>query len=276
MGIINAYFPIDKLRNYLSTHKMYGLQYVLASLFGAITPFCSCSSIPLFIGFVKGGIPLGVTFSFLITSPLVNEVAVAMFLGAFGLKITLVYVFSGILLGIIGGYLLGKMKLEPLLSDWVKKLQEKSIIESEEWEEEKIPFKDRLPDIVKGAWNIVKGVIIYVLIGIAIGGAIHGYVPEGFFQQYMSKDSLLAVPLSVILAVPMYANAAGIVPIIEEFVSKGIPIGTALAFMMGVVGLSLPEATLLKKVMTWKLIGIYFGTITLFIIISGYLFNWIL
>ena len=119
----------------------------------------------------------------------------------------------------------------------------------------KIPFKDRLPDIVKGAWNIVKGVIIYVLIGIAIGGAIHGYVPEGFFQQYMSKDSLLAVPLSVILAVPMYANAAGIVPIIEEFVSKGIPIGTALAFMMGVVGLSLPEATLLKKVMTWKLIG---------------------
>jgi uncharacterized membrane protein YraQ (UPF0718 family) len=276
MGIINAYFPIDKLRNYLSSHKMYGLQYVLASLFGAITPFCSCSSIPLFIGFVKGGIPLGVTFSFLITSPLVNEVAVAMFLGAFGLKITLVYVFSGILLGIIGGYLLGKMKLEPLLSDWVKKLQEKSITESEEWEEEKIPFKDRLPDIVKGAWNIVKGVIIYVLIGIAIGGAIHGYVPEGFFQQYMSKDSLLAVPLSVILAVPMYANAAGIVPIIEEFVSKGIPIGTALAFMMGVVGLSLPEATLLKKVMTWKLIGIYFGTITLFIIISGYLFNWVL
>jgi uncharacterized membrane protein YraQ (UPF0718 family) len=276
MGIINAYFPIDKLRNYLSTHKMYGLQYVLASLFGAITPFCSCSSIPLFIGFVKGGIPLGVTFSFLITSPLVNEVAVAMFLGAFGLKITLVYVFSGILLGIIGGYLLGKMKLEPLLSDWVKKLQEKSITESEEWEEEKIPFKDRLPDIVKGAWNIVKGVIIYVLIGIAIGGAIHGYVPEGFFQQYMSKDSLLAVPLSVILAVPMYANAAGIVPIIEEFVSKGIPIGTALAFMMGVVGLSLPEATLLKKVMKWKLIGIYFGTITLFIIISGYLFNWVL
>ena len=276
MGLVNAYFPIDKLRNYLSTHKMYGLQYVLASLFGAITPFCSCSSIPLFIGFVKGGIPLGVTFSFLITSPLVNEVAVAMFLGAFGLKITLVYVFSGILLGIIGGYLLGKMKLEPLLSDWVKKLQEKSIIESEEWEEEKIPFKDRLPDIVKGAWNIVKGVIIYVLIGIAIGGAIHGYVPEGFFQQYMSKDSLLAVPLSVILAVPMYANAAGIVPIIEEFVSKGIPIGTALAFMMGVVGLSLPEATLLKKVMTWKLIGIYFGTITLFIIISGYLFNWVL
>jgi uncharacterized membrane protein YraQ (UPF0718 family) len=276
MGIINAYFPIDKLRNYLSSHKMYGLQYVLASLFGAITPFCSCSSIPLFIGFVKGGIPLGVTFSFLITSPLVNEVAVAMFLGAFGLKITLVYVFSGILLGIIGGYLLGKMKLEPLLSDWVKKLQEKSITESEEWEEEKIPFKDRLPDIVKGAWNIVKGVIIYVLIGIAIGGAIHGYVPEGFFQQYMSKDSLLAVPLSVILAVPMYANAAGIVPIIEEFVSKGIPIGTALAFMMGVVGLSLPEATLLKKVMKWKLIGIYFGTITLFIIISGYLFNWVL
>lgn len=273
MGIVNAYFPIDRLKNYLTTHRMYGLQYFMASLFGAITPFCSCSSIPLFIGFVKGGIPLGVTFAFLITSPLVNEVAVAMFLGTFGLKITLIYVVSGILLGVIGGFVLGKMKLERYLSDWVKQIQSNSEAQTAKWEGEKLSFAGRLPSIVRDAWGIVRGVLVYILIGIGIGAAMHGYVPEGFFEQYMSKDNLFAVPLSVILAVPMYANAAGIVPVIEVFVAKGIPIGTAIAFMMGVVGLSLPEATLLKKVMTWRLIGIFFGTITVFIILSGYLFN---
>lgn len=276
MGIVNAYFPIERLRNYLTTHKMYGFQYFFASLFGAITPFCSCSSIPLFIGFVKGGIPLGVTFSFLITSPLVNEVAVAMFLGTFGVKITAVYVVTGMLLGIIGGYVLGKMKLEPYLSDWVKQIQKNATAESVEWEKVKTPFRKRFPSIVKEAWGIVRAVLLYVIIGIGIGAAMHGYVPEGFFEHYMSKDNWFAVPLSVLLAVPMYANAAGIVPVIEVFVAKGVPIGTALAFMIAVVGLSLPEATLLKKVMTWKLIGIFFGTVTLFIIISGYLFNFLL
>lgn len=276
MGIINAYFPIDRLRNYLTTHKLFGLQYFFASLFGAITPFCSCSSIPLFIGFVKGGIPLGVTFAYLITSPLVNEVAVAMFIGSFGLRITAIYVVSGILLGMIGGFVLGRLKLEPYLSDWVKQIQQNANTESSEWEEEKTPFVKRLPIIMKDAWGIVRSVLLYIIIGIAIGAFMHGYVPEGFFEQYMSKDNWFAVPLSVILAVPMYANAAGIVPVIDVLVSKGIPIGTALAFMMAVVGLSLPEATLLKKVMTWRLIGIFFGIITLFIILSGYLFNIIL
>jgi len=276
MGVINAYFPIERLRNYLTTHQLYGLQYFFASLFGAITPFCSCSSIPLFIGFVKGGIPLGVTFAFLITSPLVNEVAVAMFLGTFGLKITMIYVVSGMLLGMIGGFVLGKMNLENYLSDWVRNIQRSSETETTKWEVAKVTFINRLPDILKGSWGIVKGVLLYVIIGIAIGGAIHGYVPEGFFQEYMSKSSWFAVPLSVVLGVPMYANAAGIVPVIEVFVAKGVPIGTALAFMMAVVGLSLPEATLLKKVMTWKLIGIFFGTITLFIILLGYLYNVIL
>jgi uncharacterized membrane protein YraQ (UPF0718 family) len=276
MGVINAYFPIDRLRNYLQTHKLYGLQYFFASLFGAITPFCSCSSIPLFLGFVKGGIPLGVTFAFLITSPLVNEVAVAMFLGTFGLRITIIYVVSGMLLGMVGGFVLGKMKLERYLSDWVKEIQKNSVAEAEAWNTEKVTFVHRLPSILREAWGIVKGVLVYVLIGIAIGGAIHGYVPEGFFQHYMSKGTWFAVPLSVILGVPMYANAAGIVPVVEVFVSKGVPIGTALSFMMAVVGLSLPEATLLKKVMTWKLIGIFFGTVTFFIIFSGYLFNLIL
>lgn len=276
MGVVNAYFPIERLRNYLTSHRLYGLQYLLASVFGAITPFCSCSSIPLFIGFVKGGIPLGVTFAFLITSPLVNEVAVAMFLGIFGVKVTAIYVFSGILLGMIGGIVLGRMRLEPLLSDWVKQIQRQSSAQTAAWEAEHISFRKRLPQILRDAWGIVKGVLIYVLIGIGIGAAMHGYVPEGFFETYLSKENLFAVPLAVVCAVPMYANAAGIVPVIEVFVAKGIPLGTAIAFMMSVVGLSLPEATLLKKVMTWRLIAIFFVIITVFIILLGYLFNVVL
>lgn len=276
MGIVNAYFPIDRLRHYLATHQLYGAQYFLAALFGAITPFCSCSSIPLFIGFVKGGIPLGVTFAYLITSPLVNEVAVAMFAATFGLRITMIYVASGLVLGMVGGYLLGKLKLERYLSDWVRQIQAQADRESASWEAESTPFRERLPIIVRDAWGIVRGVLLYILIGIGIGAFMHGYVPEGFFEQYLSSNNLFSVPLAVVLAVPMYANAAGIVPVIEVFVAKGVPIGTAIAFMMAVVGLSLPEATLLKKVMTWRLIGVFFGVITLFIILLGYLFNVIL
>lgn len=276
MGIVNAYFPVERLRNYLSSHRLYGLQYLLASLFGAITPFCSCSSIPLFIGFVKGGIPLGVTLSFLITSPLVNEVAVAMFLGSFGIKATLVYVISGILLGCVGGFVLGRMHLEPYLSDWVKQVQLQSEKQTAEWEQERTSFMQRLPIVIRDSWRIVRGVLLYIFIGIGIGAFMHGFVPEGFFEQYMSRDNWYAVPLSVMLAVPMYANVAGIVPVIEVFVAKGIPLGTAIAFMMAVVGLSLPEATLLKKVMTWRLIAVFFITVMLFIILSGYLFNFLL
>lgn len=276
MGVINAYFPIDRIRMYLTEKKLFGLEYLLASLFGAVTPFCSCSSIPLFIGFVKGGIPLGVTFAFLITSPLVNEVAVAMFLGLFGVKATLVYTLSGIVLGTVGGLILGSMKLEGYLSDWVRQIQQQSETESAQWEADRTPFVERLPVIIREGWAIVKSVLLYVVIGIGIGAAMHGYVPEHFFTQYLSPDKWYAVPLAVIAGVPMYGNAAGIVPVIQVFVAKGVPLGTAIAFMMAVVGLSFPEAMLLKKVMTWKLIGIFFGTITIFIILLGYLFNGIL
>lgn len=273
MGVVNAYFPVERLRSYLSSHRLYGLQYLLASLFGAITPFCSCSSIPLFIGFVKGGIPLGVTFSFLITSPLVNEVAIAMFIGTFGMRITIIYIVSGIFMGMIGGWLLSKLKVENLLSPWVRKIQMESEQETTIWQANHIGFMQRLPVILRDSWGIVRGVILYVFLGIAIGAAIHGYVPEQFFEQHLAIDAWWNVPLSVLLAVPMYSNAAGVVPIIEVFVQKGVPIGTALAFMMAVVGLSLPEATLLKKVMTWRLIGIFFGIVTLIIIMLGYIFN---
>ncbi len=273
MGIINAYFPIEKLRNYLSSHKLYGLDYFLAALFGGITPFCSCSSVPLFIGFVRGGIPLGVTLTFLIASPLVSEIAVAMFLGTFGLKVTLIYIISGTILSMIGGFILGKMRLENLLSNWVKEAQMQSNLQSEEWKIEKTSFLKRLPTIARQSWGIVTSVLIYILIGIGIGAAMHGYVPENFFEKFLSAEQWWGVPLAVLLAVPMYANAAGIVPIVEVFVAKGIPLGTAIAFMMAVIGLSIPEATMLKKVMSWKLIGIFFAVVALLIILSGYLFN---
>ncbi len=276
MGIINAYFPIERLRQFLATHKLHGLDYFLAALFGGITPFCSCSSVPLFIGFVKGGIPLGVTLTFLIASPLVSEVAVAMFLGSFGIKATLIYIISGTVLSMIAGLILSRMHLEPYLSDWVKAAQAQSSVQSKMWEAEKTPFIERLHAITRESWGIVRGVLLYILIGIGIGAAMHGYVPEGLFEYYLSTDNWWGVPLAVVLAVPMYANAAGIVPIIEVFVAKGIPLGTAIAFMMAIIGLSIPEATMLKKVMTWRLIGIFFGVVTLLIIISGYLFNAIL
>lgn len=275
MGVVNSYFPVEKIRNFLSRNQLFGLEYLLASIFGAITPFCSCSSVPLFIGFVKGGIPLGVTFAFLITSPLVNEVAIAMFIGMFGLKATIIYVSSGILLGMSGGFVMGKLSLEKYLSPWVQTVMAKAEKE-EKLNEGNDTFLQRFPQVAREAMNIIKGVFWFIILGIGIGAAMHGFIPTGFFEQYISKDNPLAVPIAVLIGVPMYSNAAGVLPVVQVLVQKGIPIGTAIAFMMAVVGLSIPEATLLKKVMTWRLISIFFGVVTLFIIISGYVFNWLL
>ncbi len=276
MGIVNSYFPIDKVKNYLSRKKLYGLEYLMASLFGVVTPFCSCSSVPLFIGFVKGGIPLGVTFAFLITSPLVNEVAIGLFVGLFGIKTTIIYVVSGVLLGTISGIILQKLKLESYLTPWVQEILANAQIEQDIFQEEKHTLKHRLKIIWAEVMTILKGIIPYVIAGIGIGALMHGYIPEGFFEQYMGKDNLLAVPVATILAIPMYSNASGILPVVQVLVTKGIPLGTAIAFMMAVVGLSLPEAMLLKKVMTLRLIAIFFGVVTICIIISGYVFNIIL
>lgn len=276
MGIVNSYFPIDKVKNYLSRKKLYGLEYLMASLFGVVTPFCSCSSVPLFIGFVRGGIPLGVTFSFLITSPLVNEVAIGLFVGLFGMKTTMIYVLSGVLLGTISGIVLQKLKLEKFLTPWVKTVLTNAQRDQDKFEAEKQSFRQRLPVIWAEVLKILKAVTPYVLAGIAIGGLMHGYIPEGFFEKYMNKDNLFAVPAATVLAIPMYSNASGILPVVQVLVAKGIPLGTAIAFMMGVVGLSLPEAMLLKKVMTLKLIAVFFSVVTLCIIISGYVFNLIL
>ncbi len=276
MGIVNSYFPVEKVRNYLSRKNLYGFEYLVASLFGVVTPFCSCSSVPLFIGFVRGGIPLGVTFAFLVTSPLVNEVAIGLFVGLFGLRVTLIYVASGILLGTISGMILSRMKLDRFLTPWVKEILAKAEREGERAAQLHLPLPKRIPQIWADVVRILKGVVPYVLVGLAIGGFMHGYIPEGYLEAYLGQKSLLAVPVATLLAVPMYANASGILPVVQVLVSKGVSLGTAIAFMMGVVGLSLPEGMLLKKVMTLKLIGIFFGVVAFCIICSGYLFNMIL
>lgn len=273
MGTINSYFPIEKVRNFLTKRKWYGLDYFLASFFGTITPFCSCSSVPLFIGFVKGGIPLGVTFAFLISSPLVDAVSVAMFLGMFGMKVTLIYVISGIILSMLAGFILGKLKLEHLLTEWVQQLLSNKQATDALEVSDHINLWRRFPAIAREAIGIVKSVALYVLAGIAIGGLMHGFIPTGFFEEYIRKENPFAVPIAVILGIPMYSNAAGVLPIMQVLVQKGIPLGTAIAFMMAVVGLSIPEGLLLKKVMSTKLLFIFFGVVAACIIVSGYVFN---
>lgn len=276
MGYLNSYFPVEKVRNYLSTKKLYGLEYFFAVLLGTFTPFCSCSSIPLFIGFIRAGIPLGVTFAFLISSPLISEIAVAMLWGAFGWKMVLTYLASGMILGMVGGFLLGKMNLEPLLTPWVHNVLRQSSTQNETVSDNPLTFWQRFPGVLQEAWGIVKSIFVYILIGIGVGAFIHGFVPTGFFEQYIGKDNPFAVPIAVIIGAPMYANPAGVVPILEALVGKGVPLGTALAFMMSVIALSLPEVMLLKKIMTWKLMAYFFGFMIIAIIISGYIFNLIL
>ncbi|OIO19391.1 MAG: permease [Candidatus Magasanikbacteria bacterium CG_4_9_14_0_2_um_filter_41_10] len=273
MSLLRYYLPIEKLRDFLTSHQLYGLDYVLATIFGAITPFCSCSSIPLFIGFVQARIPLGVTFAFLITSPLINEVAIGLFIGLFGLKITLLYITAGMAIGVVGGWILGKLRMEKYVADFVWKLpeQKENIIAQQS------RSKKQIAQIVsKEAMNITKKIALYIFVGVGIGAVIHGYVPQGFFETYLQKAGIWSVPLAVILAVPLYSNASGVIPIIQSLIAKGVPIGTGLAFMMAVVVLSLPEALILKKVLKWQLLASFFGIVTVGIIIIGYLFNGIL
>ena len=269
MSLLRYYLPIEKLRDFLTKHKFYGLDYFLATIFGAITPFCSCSSIPLFIGFVEARIPLGVTFAFLITSPLINEVALALFVGMFGFKITMLYVIAGILVGMIGGFVIEKLNLEKYVEDFVWKIHSKK----QHIEKKDIPFSKILKIISREAFEITRKIVLYVLAGVGLGAFIHGFVPQGFFEKYLQKAGWFGVPLAVVLAVPLYSNASGVIPIIESLVSKGVPIGTSLALMMAIVGISLPEALILKKVIKWQLLAIFFGIVTLGIIIIGYSFN---
>lgn len=271
ISYVRTYVTPEKTRKVLGGKT--GLRYhLLASLFGAVTPFCSCSSVPLFIGFVEAGIPLGVTFSFLITSPLVNEAAIAALWATIGLKATLIYAVSGILLGVFGGYVIGLLKMEKYVADFVYKIK----VGNQKEKPEALSIKERAIIAFDNVKDIVEKVWIYVIVGVTLGGIFHGYAPEGILAQYAGKDNLLAVPIAVVIGVPLYSNVMGMIPIVESLIEKGLPVGTALAFLMAVTALSLPEMIILKKVLKNKLIGVFVLIVTVSIIFTGYLFNVIL
>ena len=265
--LLRSYFSTEKVREYLSKKHEY-TGNVLAALFGIITPFCSCSAIPLFLGFLQARIPLGVTFSYLISAPLNNEIAIAMLLTMFGWKVAALYIGFGLLVAIIGGIVIGRMGLEKEVLIEVKPINGEITAE-----EHKIAFSVRLGDAKEYTQDILYKTWIYVLAGVGIGAFIHGYVPTEFIVRVAGADNIFAVPLATLLGVPMYSNAAGVMPLIEVLTSKGMLMGTALSFMMAITALSLPEAMILKRIMSLKLIGIFFGTVTLGIIGVGYLFN---
>jgi len=270
VGIIRSYFSPERTRKMLGGKKLF-TGNVMASLLGIVTPFCSCSAIPLFLGFVESGVPLGVTFSFLIAAPMINEVALVLLFGLFGWKTAILYMSTGLLIAMLSGYIIGRLKLEKYVEPWVYEVKAGQL----EMAEEKISFSDRINAGLDAIKEIVAKVWIYIVIGIAVGAGIHGYVPENFMAGLMGKSAWWSVPIAVILGVPMYSNAAGIIPIVQALLEKGASLGTVLAFMMSVIGLSLPETIILKKVLKLQLIGIFIGVVATGIIIVGYLFNFV-
>jgi len=271
VSVVRSYFPPERTKRILS-HKREFIGNMLAALLGIVTPFCSCSAVPLFIGFVEAGVPLGVTFSFLISSPMVNEVAVVLLWGLFGWKIALIYMGTGLLVAILAGMIIGKLKLEKWVEEYVYKI--KSI--SAAFEMAKQTFKDRLVYARENTTDILKKVWAYVIVAIGIGGFIHGYVPEDFLVQYAGPQNPFGVPVAVALGVPLYSNAAGVIPIVYALMEKGMSMGTVLAFMMAVTALSFPEMIILRKVLKIKLLAVFVGIMTVTIIGVGYLFNAIL
>lgn len=266
IGVMRTFLPQHRIKKWMGQKGISG--NIFSSLFGAITPFCSCSSIPLCLGFLKAGIPLGVTFSFLITSPLINEYLVVLMLGFFGWKITALYVLSGLFIGIVAGAILGRMKLDKYLVNDI--LEER---ENSSDEQEFSTFKSRLKFGWDESISITRKIWIWVLVGVGIGAGIHNYVPQEMIQNIITKTGIFGVPIATILGVPMYGSCAAIVPIAVVLFQKGIPLGTALAFMMAIAALSLPEAIMLRRAMKIQLIAIFFGVTTVAIILIGYLFN---
>lgn len=270
VGIIRSYFSPERTRKILEKKSSF-FGNVLASLLGIVTPFCSCSAIPLFLGFVETGVPLGVTFSFLIAAPMINEVAVILLLGLFGWKTTLIYIVTGLVIAITAGWVIGKLKLEHWVQDWVYKTK----LGNSGLSEEKTTLAGRIGFGFSAVKEIVGKVWIYVIIGIAVGAGVHGYVPQEFMASLMGASTWYSVPLSVLIGVPLYSNAAGIIPIVSVLIEKGASLGTSLAFMMAVIGLSLPEMIILKKVLKLPLILVFVGVVATGIMIVGYLFNYI-
>jgi hypothetical protein len=270
VSIVRSFLPPEKIRKILSHEKKY-LGNVLASLLGIITPFCSCSAVPLFLGFVQAGVPLGTTFSFLVASPMINEVALVLLFGLFGWKIALMYIVSGLVIAILSGIVIGKLKVENLVEEFVYENKFNGQFQMEE-----MTWKQRANYAKNYTWDIIKKVWLYVVIGVGVGAWIHGYVPADFLAQYAGSDKWYAVPLAVLIGIPLYSNAAGIIPLVSALTEKGVAMGTTLAFMMAVTALSLPEFMILKKVMKVKLILIFAGIVGLGIIFTGYLFNLVL
>jgi uncharacterized membrane protein YraQ (UPF0718 family) len=270
ISIIRSFFSPERTRALLGG-KRAGVGNVLAAMLGIVTPFCSCSAVPLFIGFVEAGIPLGVTFSFLIAAPTINEVAIVMLFGLFGIKVAGIYIISGLVIAILAGWIMGKLKMERYVEEFVWKLQRQGIAT-----EEKLTWNDRISHAITSVKEIVGKVWLYVLIGIAIGAGIHGYVPEAALVNIMGKQAWWSVPAAVLLGIPLYSNAAGMIPIVSALLEKGASLGTALAFMMSVIGLSLPEAVILRRVLKLPLLITFFGVIAVAIMLTGFLFNWIL
>lgn len=269
VAIIRSFFPPERTKRLLS-HVPETAGNVLAALLGIVTPFCSCSAVPLFIGFIEAGIPLGVTFSFLVSSPMINEVALIMLWGLFGWRVALLYIASGLVIAIISGILIGRLKLEKHVEAYVYQISiGNQEIPEQMWLERISYAKEYVIEIIHKVW-------IYVVIGIAIGATMHGYAPADFLLKIAGKDNPIAVPIAVLLGVPLYSNAAGIIPIIKVMMDKGMAMGTALAFMMAVTALSLPEAIILRKVLKPKLLAVFFGVVSVGIIVTGYMFNWLL
>ena len=271
ISIVRTFFSPERTRAMLGG-KRQGVGNILAAMLGIVTPFCSCSAVPLFIGFVESGIPLGVTFSFLIAAPTINEVAVVMLFGLFGWKVAALYIGSGLLIAITAGMIIGRLRLERFVEDFVWKLQVGQVDSVEE--------RQRWPGRIRSAWGSVREIVgkvwPYILVGIAVGAAIHGYVPQSALASIMGKQAWWSVPAAVIIGVPLYSNAAGIIPIVSALIEKGASLGTVLAFMMAVVGLSLPEAIILRRVLKPRLLGIFIGVVAVAIIVTGYLFNLIM
>jgi uncharacterized membrane protein YraQ (UPF0718 family) len=272
MGVIQTFFSPERTRALLSGKRL-GIGNILAATLGIVTPFCSCSAVPLFIGFLSAGVPLGVTFSFLISAPMVNEVALALLFGMFGWKVAALYLGLGLLVAIVAGLVIGEMKMERHLEDWVQAIHaaEGQVFtgESLSWIQRAESGRHHVREIVGKVWP-------YVLAGIAVGAGIHGYVPEDFMASIMGKDAWWAVPAAVLLGVPMYSNAAGILPVIEALIGKGAALGTALAFMMSVIALSAPEMIILRKALKPRLIAVFAGVVAVGIMLVGYVFNLIL
>lgn len=268
VGIVRTWFTPERTRRALQGKSLF-TGNVMAALLGIITPFCSCSAIPLFLGFVEAGIPIGVTFSFLIAAPMINEVAVILLLGLFGWKVTIIYVLTGLLIAIFSGWLIGVLKMEKYVADWV--FQVKAAHQGESLQ--KLTFEQRIQSGYDAVIEIVGKIWIYIILGIAIGAGAHGYVPDDYLSQLMSNAHWYSVPLAILIGVPLYSNAAGIIPIVSVLIEKGVSLGTALAFMMSVVGLSLPEVIILKKVLKMPLILAFVGIVATGIIIVGYIFN---